>query len=790
MIAKEKTLLKRIKNDDKLFSSIMRKVTLKSDLTQEEYSYLLELCYLFSEEYNKTEKIGYFEFAYYLILKYSFQTQDLEPLLEFSLNHGFYPIAKQILTTKNKSILEFLLEIGLNNFKSHNLIQLKEQKEMTRQLIESRTNYRAFIAPTSYGKSSFIIDDLEKKNCNKIGIIVPKKALIWQTYRNIKEIARDLNYRILLHDTEYGQEERFIGIFTQERALRLIQDHGVCFDLLYIDEAHNLFEKDERTLLLSRLINLNKKLNANQKLVYLSPLINEANNLKFNGQEIIEMQKIQFNIKEFDVNFFSIDNKCKAYNRFVDEFYVTDHSYGDWLEFLFGTAKTKNLIYLYRPKDIEKLVQKFIDILDDIQDNELDEISDILCQYVHKDYLMSSLVKKGIIYIHSKVPDLVKDYLIEKFKTCKKIKFLISNTSVLEGVNFPIESIYILDVYDLSGNNLKNLCGRVNRLNEIFSSSSNLQKLMCPINFVQTQEFGRKNSFENKIKLLRSDIEDDVLNPLLIRSKMEQAQKEKIVTVEECYINQFDSKDIKTILIKNNINNCYRDFDGAVEKIYEQVRAAKKIYTKSQIIELISSIFISKFDEMEVIDYEIFRLKNEQTKRFYIKYLEGIFYADIKSKINFFLNYFKYYEEHHMGFYIGASFGEVCFSSEYYSGTRCVYVNPDNKTYKEKVNLAVIKSGLEDNFISYKLTKFVKALLDLDLISDEVFHSFMYNSVDKKTIELINAGFSYQLISFIMKNNLKDEITISKIGLSVTDKFIEILQQQDDFIRFEIGKML
>ncbi len=790
MIAQEMTLLKRLKKDDEMFSSVISRITLGKDLTQEEYSYLLSLSYLFTKEYSRSEKIGYFEFAYYLILNYSLKTQDFEPLLEFSLNYGFYPIAKFLLTKKDKTIIDFLLESGIENYKFNNLIQLKEQKEKLHELINSEFSYRALIAPTSYGKSSFIIDDLNKRNDNVIGIIVPKKALIWQTYRNIKSVAKKLNYRILLHDTEYNHEQRFLGVFTQERALRLIQDNNVCFDLLYIDEAHNLFEKDERNMLLSRLIKLNKKLNNNQKVVFLSPLIRDVNNLKFNGQEIIDAQKIQFNIKEYDIKFYSLNNESKIYNRFVDEFYIEPCQYNSWLDFIRKNSKEKNLIYLYKPKDIENLAQILINKFDDILDAELDEIKNILCKYVHEEYLMSSLINKGIIYIHSKVPDLVKDYLIEKFKTCKKIKYLISNTSVLEGVNFPIESIFILDVYALSGNNLKNLCGRVNRLNEIFGTVTHLNKLLCPINFVQIPDLSGRNSFENKIRLLRCDIEDDVQNPLLKNSKMEKTQKDKIAATENAYIEQFDSKALKTVLIKNSINIYYSNFEVALSRIEDQLKITRKIEGTSELIDLICSVFISRFEFGEISDYELFRLKNEKTKKFYKNYLHGIFYADIKSKVKYFLDYFKYYEEQNMSFYIGTSFGEESFSSEYYSGNRLAYINPKHKTHKQKINLAVIKSKLEDDFISYKLAKFVKALLDLELISENIYHSFLFNSTNTKIIELMNAGFSYQLISFVINKDLQNDISLTATGLTVSQKFIDMLNLEDDFIRFEINKIL
>ena len=55
---------------------------------------------------------------------------------------------------------------------------------------------------------------------------------------------------------EYNNEDKFIGVFTQERAIRLIQENNISFDVLYIDEAHNLFEKQERNLSLSSLFRL------------------------------------------------------------------------------------------------------------------------------------------------------------------------------------------------------------------------------------------------------------------------------------------------------------------------------------------------------------------------------------------------------------------------------------------------------------------------------------------------------------------------------------------------------
>lgn len=79
-------------------------------------------------------------------------------------------------------------------------------------------------------------------------------------------------------------DRRVLAIVTQERALRLIEQHLI-FDSLYIDEAHELFNFDfglkhsNRSLLLARLLKLNKKLNPELNIYYFSPLIQNVNNL-------------------------------------------------------------------------------------------------------------------------------------------------------------------------------------------------------------------------------------------------------------------------------------------------------------------------------------------------------------------------------------------------------------------------------------------------------------------------------------------------------------------------------
>ena len=60
------------------------------------------------------------------------------------------------------------------------------------------------------------------------------------------------------------------------------------------------------------------------------------------------------------------------------------------------------------------------------------------------------------------------------------MKILISNSSILEGMNLSLDTMFIFDVYRLKQNDLFNLVGRINRLSDVFLNND-LSKLFCDI---------------------------------------------------------------------------------------------------------------------------------------------------------------------------------------------------------------------------------------------------------------------------------------------------------------------
>ena len=209
------------------FNLIIEKLTINNSLTEKEQSFILTVALMLLKFYTDDNRLrGYREFAYYIILKYSIIYQDYQPLYDYAINMGLYPVASLIIKEFDNSSVAISITSELSNIWSRVLYSDKENNVLTgeqKHLEENIINYItdndtdvAYVAPTSYGKSKLITSIIEHKKSSKIGIIVPSKSLLTQTYKLIKEA--NLPYKILLHDEMYDSEDKFIAIFTQERA--------------------------------------------------------------------------------------------------------------------------------------------------------------------------------------------------------------------------------------------------------------------------------------------------------------------------------------------------------------------------------------------------------------------------------------------------------------------------------------------------------------------------------------------------------------------------------------------
>ncbi|WP_294298218.1 DEAD/DEAH box helicase [uncultured Chryseobacterium sp.] len=809
---KEKQQLSSLKNNETL-NKCLKKITLNQRLSADEITYILCAAIIFFRYYNHDKRYkGYFNIGYYIILKYSIIHKDYKPLYDISLQIGFYPISNYIISKEyitESFVNEKIINKVINEkYKKENYIETVEQSNRSIEIFENiKEHDSAYIAPTSYGKSSIIKDVIIKNNFNKIGIIVPTKSLLIQTYNDMRKL--NLNYKLILHDEMYNGEDKFIGILTQERANRLINKMSLSFDILFIDEAHNLLKNDARNLLLSRFIMLNHKYNNNQRILYLSPLVSDSLQLKIKNtsEGKIYESTIIHNMKIFDVYYLDKKGKLKKYNRFTDEYYNLKTEF-EFENYIIEKSKNKNFIYNYRPKFVEKIAHKIYNRIDNfIESEELNKIAKVISEEINEDLDLINLVNKGVLYLHGKLPNILKEYLENAFKEIKEFKYLVANSIILEGVNFPIDNLYITSTFGLSPKDLNNLIGRVNRLNYVFSHS--LTRLLSKVHFVDSDDFtDRRSIMGNKIKLLRDNIFiDENKNPLLENYnienlKLSKQEKESKKNKDSAIIDSTNfllnvnpenfKERITHYFIENNVDDFYKEIDKVVQSIIKNI---SNLPRGNNLIDIIYKIFIEN-NESNITDYEVERLKNSQARKYYQNYIDTFQLLSLKEKI---ISTVKYFETKSSSptdsfLFIGNSFGEEINTSKKYNNPEYlnkVYINLKNKSRQELSNISLIKIKLEEDFVSFKLKKLITFLYDFQIIDVNTYYKAVYGSDDKEIIDLTRIGLNPNVIRILKNNNQIENISFDDNGnLTSNDEFIKFFNVQPELVKFEINKYI
>lgn len=763
------------------------------DISEEKIIKLLSIAALLIER----EELEYQKLAYYIILKYSILTEDYTPLYDISYKLFNIPVIELLdkinNITNKESIIENLYDIVKESFKENNIYYTAKQKKLKYDFFQEDVE-TAVVAPTSFGKTELIKEYVFKNYMNKnICIILPSKAMINQLRLDIFEIFKNIKNkpRIIVHyDVNIKNNKRNIFIFTQERLFKFLYDrkNKINFDTLLIDEAHNLFKNDSRNKLLARIIILLKNTYNNIIIKYFSPVIEDYKNINFkylkNSYHINKslISKPIIKIEEIEYISFS-DKKNKIYDPFFNQFITTEKIYSDEYEYILKKGKNKNIIYLNKPKECLERAFQLASKLNEIK--SMENFARELQDYIHKDYDLAFLIKKGIIYHSGIVPENVRLYLENIIrKDYNNIKYIFATSTLLEGVNMPFDTMFIMDICKgkgtMSYHDLKNLIGRVNRYSNIFNKeNTDIKKLLPKIHFIQTNS---KNNFENFIQKnlnIYSNVnsrKDILKNPLLnnVTTGNEDENEHTIIKNLENDINI--NEKIKTEVGKYCLENNVTEFnihenENIMQDIIDGIRISLKKYT---ITELIYSIFIEKVQFIKN-DYELLRLENIQARAFYEQFIgfkkNNITYNEmIKTLIN-------YWETINLKFlYIGSKWGECKRSDE---DKLSNYINLTSKTDSEKVNYAIKKIKIENDFIDYKLMKYIEILFKLQLISKDEFNKIKYGTSDELQIYFQMEGLSQDLSKKIITEYLNYIIPKPNGEYEIDKKILDVFNHND-----------
>src|SRR5690606_28063107 len=495
------------------------------------------------------------------------------------------------------------------------------------------------------------------------------------------------------------------------------------------------------------------------------------------------------------------------YEQFTNSLIRTGKIYNNSINILQREKASKNIVYLNRPKHIEDFSKKLSD--SSIENNSnIDELTSTISDFLHPEYNLIKCIKKGIVYHHGGMPEIVRLYVENIFVKFDFLQFVITSSTLLEGVNIPAEKIFLLSTKkgrsNLSISQFKNLIGRVNRFSEIFSKEKGNLELLEPHIYVIKSEYENKRanieSFIKKTARTELKIVDEV-NNLLLKDEIQLNEldkkdlKKSLEYLENIEPNSTDLENVSyvsSVIAKLCFQNNIHDFDikgnekvlvKNLQKYREQLFTAIK--DSNDLMYAIYSIFIK---DVELLDNNIKRLENESALNFYSMILEWrSSSATFKEMISSFMKHWSKLSGDNQVIYIGEKWGE---EKRNFNDFKELYVDLRKKDYSQKINLAILKIKEEQDFVEFNLLKYIEIINELELIETDFYDRIKYGTSDKKIITLLKSGFSLELAKCIIQDTYAAYIEIDPIyeDISIKSGIVEemSLNNENKILVFEI----
>lgn len=764
--------------------------------------------------------------GYRIILKYSNKTGDYVPLYDIAINEGFIPITKYIedihfnhLSKKDEFFFEFQSAFE-ENFKNGDIYLTEEQLTLNKYFNDNNESSLIIVAPTSYGKSELIMSCIDKNPDSNICILVPTKSLLAQTKKRIINYFNyDSKRKIITHPEMYNiKDENIIAVLTQERLLKLLQlDKELFFDQLIVDEAHNLLHKDLRSQLLATSVIILRKRNQHCKVKYLTPFLLDTDNLKLDYNENEQLAfKIQENIKTENYYYYDFTNNSRLtyYDQFMNEHYLIDEkTYKSDIDLIIEKSSPKNVVYLNRPIHIEKVTQTIIKKRKNINTDFINKAIKDISSYVHNNYSLIDALKNGIVYHHGSMPDNIRLYIEHLFSTVPEINYIITTSTLLEGVNIPADTLFMLDnkkgLSNLSHAQFKNLVGRVSRFGDIFDRENGSLFKLEPSIYLIKSDYMQSNAniinfLETTVRVDR-DYKDKLENVLLKKTEITEDNSDDLYNAIQFIENQEPGtiNDPEVKLAKTEVGRiCYKhsiteiDILTHEQSIQNTISSIRKkgilIQYPKDILEYVVSIFIEKIENNPKTQ-NIKRLEEDSARAFYTMFINWkIEQASYNEMIISFTRYWNKINklEKDTIVYVG-KWGDVNRYNPNRENIRLqkLWTDISTKTEIELINLAIVRIKEEQDFLENNLMKFIEAINDLGLLAPTLYSNIKYGTDDESLITIINNGIGLQTAKLLIsKYREYIEIDIIENKILINNKIIQEMKSngENEIIVYEV----
>lgn len=766
--------LRRLRNTD--FHELYSKLLLRQELGESELSKLLQISVvLLNSENDEIKKLGH-----RIVLQYSNITGDLIPLYDLSVNLGHIPVAKLVERNLGNDVFKerFFREFQTcfqEIYKDGDKYLTEEQQMMKAEFKQNiQESSRAVIAPTSYGKTELVLSTLSANQ--NILIMVPTKALLSQTKaRILKSSEYQINRKIITHNEMYGENDtNFVAILTQERTIKILQKNpNISFDIAFVDEAHNLLEDNSRSRLMAAAIMMLKSRNEEISINYLSPFLFDHKSLKLSYADI-EVKELR--VKEFVKSemVYLCDMRrggttLELYDQYLDSFVdVPGAEYPTDVDLIKAKAKNKNIVYINKPVDIEHFVGRVLPTFEVLEDAEIETACTSISDYLHEEYSLVNCLKHGIVFHHGSVPDNVKLYIEYLYSKISALKYIVTTSTLLEGVNIPARTLFLLSdkrgPRKLSASQFKNLIGRVCRFSEIFDPLvGNVEMLSPEVYVIGTEYTDERSNLRTFLKsTLKADkkASDEPENILLTETELD-ADKRREKREFESYLENIEpgltgstrdvsaETDFGRFCYENNVfefDVSEKEEDGQ-EAVDRLLNRRLQISNTEELFETINEVFIQLIEDNSK-NRNILRLRDLGARNFYKMLVDWkLNNTAYKQMIFSMLNYWQGREATGNYFIYAGKWGDTQGDDDEFATN---WVDLREKNQHDRINLAIVRIKDEQDFLENSLFKFMDILNELDLFDDEFYLKIKFGTSDENKIAMIRNGFSLTLSNLLL----------------------------------------
>ena len=366
------------------------------------------------------------------------------------------------------------------NSNEPNVLELTDFQRKLWDGLNNQYNLLSFSSPTSSGKT-FILQNLlvekVKHSTEKFLAIylVPTRALINEVSFSLRDLFKkdeslDVRVLTLSIDKEKELPNKVIYVFTQERLLSFLSNHGPdrlpFVDIVMVDEAHQIAERARGTLLHQALNWLNNSYNIG-KFIFCSPVISNPELF-----ETLICQRANFSseshmttLSPVTQNLLIVSSIKRVTNRLKVELHdgnngrlciydelelkikrkgTSKASFLAYCAFNLGKRK-RNIIYVDGPSRADSVASELIKLIKTQEcTEEIYELSSYIKKIIHKDYVLAESLKYRIGIHYGKMPSLLKDTVESLFRE-EKLDFIICTSTLAQGVNLPAQNLFILD---------------------------------------------------------------------------------------------------------------------------------------------------------------------------------------------------------------------------------------------------------------------------------------------------------------------------------------------------------